>query len=148
MSAADRILTGDDLLVAVRDAMIGFHQSYHHRRPVTGKAMLLSEEMLACVLGDVSSEVEKTMSELQDATVRQETRSSFQDDMQDEFIAAVERLSGRHVQAFISNHHSEPETEIEMFVLKSSPGARADRRPPSSGGAWGYAYAWESARED
>jgi uncharacterized protein YbcI len=143
MSAANRILTGDELLIAVSDAMIAFHQSYHERRPVTGKAALLSEEVLACVLGGVSSEVEKTMIELQDATVLQEKRSPFQDEMQDEFIATVERLSGRPVQVFISNHHTEPEIEIEMFVLKSAPSVRRARRPRSSGGVWGVAYAWE-----
>jgi hypothetical protein len=38
--------------------------------------------------------------------------------MQHRFIAAVERLSGRDVLAFISNHHVGPDMEIELFMLK------------------------------
>ncbi len=38
--------------------------------------------------------------------------------MQHKFIAAVERLSGRDVLAFISNHHVGPDVEIELFMLK------------------------------
>jgi hypothetical protein len=37
--------------------------------------------------------------------------------MQHKFITEVERLSGRHVLAFISNHHVGPDLEIELFVL-------------------------------
>ncbi len=39
--------------------------------------------------------------------------------MQDRFIEAVERLSGRDVLAFISNHHVGPDLEIELFLLGS-----------------------------
>jgi len=38
--------------------------------------------------------------------------------MQHKFIATVEELSGRHVLAFISNHHVGPDIEIELFMLK------------------------------
>ena len=38
--------------------------------------------------------------------------------MQHKFIAAVERLSGRSVLAFISNHHVGPDMEIELFLLE------------------------------
>ena len=48
----------------------------------------------------------------------QETRSAFQTAMQHSFIAAVERLSGRDVLAFISNQHVGPDIEIELFMLK------------------------------
>jgi hypothetical protein len=37
--------------------------------------------------------------------------------MQDKFIKAVERLTGRHVLLFMSNHHVGPDIEIELFIL-------------------------------
>ncbi len=37
--------------------------------------------------------------------------------MQDKFINAVERLTGRNVLAFIPNHHVGPDIEIELFLL-------------------------------
>ena len=118
MPAPDAPLTGEALLLAVTDAMVAFHERYHHRAPVTAKTTLLGDDLLACVLGGVYTDVEKTMIELQQTTVVQETRSAFQTAMQHKFIAAVERLSGRDVLAFISNQHVGPDMEIELFMLK------------------------------
>jgi uncharacterized protein YbcI len=123
MPAPDDPLTGDALLLAVTDAMVALHKRYHHRAPVTAKTLMLGGDLLACVLGGVYTDVEKTMIELQRTTIVQETRSAFQSAMQHKFIAVVEDLSGRDVLAFISNHHVGPDMEIELFVLKPEPGA-------------------------
>jgi uncharacterized protein YbcI len=121
MSARTTPLTGDALLLGVTDAMVALHKHYHHRAPVTAKTTLLGGDLLACVLGGVYTDVEKTMIELQRSTIVQETRSAFQNAMQHKFIAAVERLSGRGVLAFISNHHVGPDMEIELFMLSAKP---------------------------
>jgi uncharacterized protein YbcI len=118
MSAPTTPLHGEELLVAVTDAMIALHQRYHHRAPATAKTLLLGGDLLACVLGGVYTTVEQTMIELQRSTIVQETRSAFQTAMQHKFIAAVERLSGRDVLAFISNHHVGPDVEIELYMLE------------------------------
>ena len=110
-------LTGDELLAAVTEAMVGFHQRYYHRKPVTAKTLLLGDDLLTCVLGGVYTEVEKTMIEMQHRTIVQETRNEFQNAMQHRFISAVQELSGRKVLAFISNHHVGPDIEIELFFL-------------------------------
>ena len=117
MPAPEPVLTGEALLTAVTDAMVALHKRYHQREPVTAKTQLLGGDLLACVLGGVYTDVEKTMIELQRTTIVQETRSAFQTAMQHKFIADVERLSGRDVLAFISNHHVGPDMEIELFVL-------------------------------
>ena len=149
MSARNDVLTGDELLVAVTDAMVEFHQRYHDRSPVVGKAVLLGEELLACVLGGVDSDVEKTMVDLQGATILQETRSPFQEEMQDRFIAMVQRLSGRGVRAFISNSRLDPDIEIELFMLKPAPRVSTERGSASAmGSGRGYAYAWERPRAE
>ena len=121
MPAPNAPLTGDPLLRAVTDAMVALHQRYHHRAPVTAKTQLLGGDLLACVLGGVYTDVEKTMIELQRTTIVQETRSAFQHAMQHKFIDAVERLSGRGVLAFISNHHVGPDMEIDLFLLNPQP---------------------------
>jgi uncharacterized protein YbcI len=118
MSAPTTPLSGDALLDAVTDEMIALHQRYHHRAPLTAKTLLLGGDLLACVLGGVYTTVEQTMIELQRSVMVQETRSAFQEAMQHKFIAAVQRLSGREVLAFISNHHVGPDIEIELFMLK------------------------------
>jgi hypothetical protein len=97
--------------------MVELHQRYH-RAPVTSTTTMLGGDLLACVLGGVYTDVEKTMVELQRATIVQETLSAFQNAMQQKFIEAVERLSGRGVLAFIFNHHVGPDMEIELFLVQ------------------------------
>jgi uncharacterized protein YbcI len=118
MAPPDVPLTGNALLEAVTAAMVGMHEHYHHRIPVTAKTLLLSDEVLICVLAGIYSDVEKTMIEVQRGTLVQQVRSAFQVAMQDRFIAVVERLSGREVLAFISDQHVGPDIEIELFMLK------------------------------
>ena len=110
-------LSGELLLEAVNDSMVELHERYHHRKPTTARTRMLGDDLLVCVLGGVYTDVEKTMIELQRSTIVQETRSAFQNAMQQRFIDQVERLSGRAVLAFISNHHVGPDIEIEIFML-------------------------------
>ena len=117
MPAADPPLQGDAMLDAVTEAMVALHERYHHRAPVTAKTRLLGDDLLICVLGGVYTDVEKTMIELQRSTIVQETRSAFQTAMQQRFIDQVERICGREVLAFISNHHVGPDIEVEVFML-------------------------------
>jgi uncharacterized protein YbcI len=121
MSSPDPPLHGDELLTAVTEAMVAMHERYHHRVPTSAKTQLLEEDLLAVVMGGVYTDVEKTMIELQRAPAVQETRSAFQEAMQDRFIKTIERLSGREVLAFISNSHVGPDIEIELFVLRPPP---------------------------
>lgn len=119
-------LAGKELLDAVTEAMVSLHRRYHHRAPVTAKSQMLGDDLLACVLGGVYTDVEKTMIELQRGTVVQETRSAFQQAMQQRFIDEVERLSGRDVLVFISNQHVGPDIEVEIFVFRDSQRAGVD----------------------
>lgn len=118
MPALTPPLHGDELLAAVTEAMVALHERYHHRAPVSAKTQMLGEDLLACVMGGVYTDVEKTMIELQRSTVVQETRSAFQNAMQQKFIDEVERLSGRDVIAFISNSHVGPDMEVELFMFR------------------------------
>src|SRR4051794_18325262 len=114
-------LDGVELLDAVSASMSALHERYYGRAPGNTKSQMMGDDLLACVLGGVYNDVEKTMIELERSAIVQETRSAFQSAMQHRFIAEVERLSGRRVLAFISNHHVGPDLEIELFVL-AAPG--------------------------
>jgi uncharacterized protein YbcI len=106
-------------LEAVNEAMIALHERYHGRRPVSARTRMLGDDMLACMLGDVYTDVEKTMIELQRQALVHETRSTFQQAMEHRFIADVERLTGRRVARFISTHHVGPDLELELFLFES-----------------------------
>jgi uncharacterized protein YbcI len=117
MATPERPLQGDALLAAVSDAMAALHERHYERPPGTIKTRMMGGDLLACVLGGVYTDVEKTLIELErDPTVR-ENRSAFQVAMEHRFVEAVERLSGRHVEQFVSNHHVGPDLEIELFFF-------------------------------
>jgi uncharacterized protein YbcI len=109
----------DEVLDAVNDAMIALHTRYHGRAPGTARTRLMGDDMLACLMGDVYTDVEKTMIELQRQALVHETRSTFQHAMEHRFITVVERLTGRRVARFISAHHVGPDLEIGLFLLES-----------------------------
>jgi uncharacterized protein YbcI len=121
MSPPTPPLHGEELLSAVTGSMVALHQRYHHRAPVSAKTQMLGDDLLACVMGGVYTDVEKTMIELQRGRAVKETRSAFQDAMQHKFIDEVERLSGRDVIGFVSDSHVGPDMEIELFVLSDEP---------------------------
>ena len=108
---------GEEVLDAVTEAMVALHERYHGRKPASARTRMLGDDMLACLLGDVYTDVEKTMIELQRQALVHETRSAFQQAMETRFIAAVQRLTGRRVERFISTHHVGPDLELELFVL-------------------------------
>jgi uncharacterized protein YbcI len=108
---------GDDVLEAVNAAMVALHERYHGRKPVTARTQLLGDDMLACLLGDVYTDVEKTMIELQREALVRETRSAFQRATERRFIGDVERLTGRRVAKFMSTHHVGPDLELELFLM-------------------------------
>jgi len=109
----------DDVLEAVNRAMVALHARYHGREPVSARTRMLGEDMLAVMLGDPYTDVEKTMIELQRQALVHETRSTFQQAMERRFIADVERLTGRRVVQFISTHHVGPDLELELFLLET-----------------------------
>ena len=118
MSAHETPLIGDALLRAVTDAMVALHERYYKRAPATAKTLLLDGELLVCVLGGVFTDVEKTMIEIQQGDSVHDTRTAFQPTMQQKFVTAVERLSGRTVSQFMSDNHVGPDLEIQLFMLE------------------------------
>ena len=83
----ERAPVGDQVLEAVNDAMVALHERYHGRKPASAHTQMLGDDMLACMLGGVYTDIEKTMIELQRQAVVHETRSAFQQAMEHRFIA-------------------------------------------------------------
>ena len=107
----------DATLAEVTRELVALHEQYHGREPATARVQMMGDDLLACILGDVYSDVEKTLIDARDARTVYETRSRFQAVMKNRFIAIVERVCGRPVVGFISTHHADPDLEIELFVL-------------------------------
>jgi uncharacterized protein YbcI len=111
-------LTGQVLLDAITDEMVTLHLRYHGRVPATAETHLLGGDLVACRLGGIYTDVEKTLIELQGSRDVHATRREFQAATRHTFIGVVERLSGRGVTAFISNYHVGPDLAVELFLLE------------------------------
>jgi hypothetical protein len=61
MEAPGTPLAGD----AVSDAMCALHERYYERRPGSAGTRMMGDDLLACVLGNVYTDVEKTLIELE-----------------------------------------------------------------------------------
>ena len=117
MATPSQPLDSDALLRAVTDAMVRLHERYYDRPPGSAKSQFMGDDLIACVLGNVYTDVEKTLIELERGPIVTENRSAFQSAMGDRFIAAVEEVTRRRVVHFISSHHVGPDLEIELFFL-------------------------------
>ena len=122
------------LLDAVTEAMVALHVRYHGRAPGSAKSQMMGDDLLACVLGGVYTDVEKTMIELERGRVVHENRSAFQQAMRHRFIGAVERLSGRRVRTFVSDSHVGPDLEVELFFLAPAGEVEVEGATEVSGG--------------
>ncbi len=110
-------LAGQPLLDAVTEAIVELHIRFYGRAPARAHSRMMGGEVLAVLMGDVYTEVEKTMIEVQREAEVKEIRTAFQQATERRFISLVERLSGRRVQRFISTHHVGPDLELELFIL-------------------------------
>jgi uncharacterized protein YbcI len=116
----DEASVSEAQLEAVTEALVGLHERYHGRKPGSARTQLMGGDMVACLLGDIYTDVEQTMIEMQRKAMVEETRSAFQQAMGQRFIGAVERITNRRVERFISTHHVGPDLELEIFVLEPS----------------------------
>jgi uncharacterized protein YbcI len=119
----DKASVSEAQLEAVTEALVALHERHHGRKPGSARTQLMGDDMVACLLGDIYTNVEQTMIEMQRRALVHETRREFQRAMERRFIDSVERITTRRVEEFISTHHVGPDLELELFLLE--PAARA-----------------------
>jgi uncharacterized protein YbcI len=119
--ASPKPLEGDALLAAVTDALSALHERHYGRRPAAARSMFMGDDLLACVMGGVYTDVEKTLIELQRQPLVSEARSSFQHAMSPRLVSAVQGLCRRPVETFMSTHHVGPDLEVELFIFAPVP---------------------------
>jgi uncharacterized protein YbcI len=117
----DAPLKGGELNAAVTSAIVGIHTNHLGRGP-SSASTFHNENVVAVLMRDVMTQVEKTISRSGNGHAVSNMRHLYQQTMADEFKAAVERLTGRSVVAFISGNHVDPDIAVELFILDGAPG--------------------------
>ncbi len=71
-------------------------------------------------LRDSLTKAERTLAARGQATEVLAMRRAFQNTMRDDFIAAVQELTGRSVEAFLSDNLHDPDVAVEIFLMAPS----------------------------
>jgi uncharacterized protein YbcI len=101
---------------AISNAMVQLLHEYTGRGPTRARTTI-SEDLIVCLLADTLTKSERKLVDAGEDRLVLEERSAFQRLMREEAITAIESLSGRHVTAFMSNNHIDPDLAVETFVL-------------------------------
>jgi uncharacterized protein YbcI len=108
---------GGSLLAQISNAMVRIHKEHWGKGPTKART-IYAEDVVLTRLEQIFTKAETT---LVGAGREQEVRNmriAFQRELEHEFVGAVERLTGRKVQAFISEIHAPTNMGIELFVLE------------------------------
>jgi uncharacterized protein YbcI len=107
---------GEVLTRAISAAMVALYfEVYGHDR--TTATTYINDNVVVCILEDILTCSELKLVAAGDGSDVIDGRVAFQADHEDDFSAAVERLTKRHVVAFMSANQSAPGIACEMFFL-------------------------------
>ena len=98
-------------------AMVALFKEYVGRGPSHARAYV-EEDLVAIVLGDTMIKAEQTLADEGEEDLVRGVRRVFQGKFREDAVGIVERLTGREVKAFLSDHAIDPDIAIEAFVLE------------------------------
>lgn len=116
------------LTEAISKEIVALYASvYGHDR--TTATTYINDNVVLCVLENILTEHETLLIDSGSSGQVIDARVAFQTDTEDEFTAAIERLTHRRVVAFLSANQSTPGVAAELFFLDATPLASATSLP-------------------
>jgi uncharacterized protein YbcI len=112
------VMEGESQTREISRAMVTLFKEHVGRGPTVAKTFI-HDELVVCMLHDTMTKAEKTLTDEDKADEVRQIRRSFQGLFREEASAIVERIVGRPVIAFLSDHAVDPDWAIEAFVLES-----------------------------
>jgi uncharacterized protein YbcI len=109
---------------AISQAIVRIHAE-HYGKGATQAKTYAWDNLLVTVLRDVLTVAEHTLVDADRAETVRTVRSTFQTTMQATFCAAIEQLTGRRVQSFMSQVDPVNGLGVEVFVLEPADGESA-----------------------
>jgi uncharacterized protein YbcI len=104
------------LNAALANAVVRLVREYTGRGPTKARATV-SDDLVSVVMHDTLTKAERTLVRDGKGEIVLAMRQEFQQTMRGDLIAAVEMLTERRVDAFMSANHIDPDMAIESFVL-------------------------------
>jgi uncharacterized protein YbcI len=108
------------LTEAISAAMVELYaEFYGHDR--TTATTYINDNIVVCVLENILTESEDVLVADGARGAVIDGRVAFQTDTEDEFTAAIQRLTHRRVVAFMSANQTTPGVACELFFLEAAP---------------------------
>jgi uncharacterized protein YbcI len=108
---------GGSLLAQISNAMVRIHKEHWGKGPTKART-IYAEDIVLTRLEQIFTQAEATLVRVGREEEVRNMRLAFQRELEHEFVGAVERLTGRKVQAFISEIHAATNMGVELFVLE------------------------------
>jgi uncharacterized protein YbcI len=104
------------LSAAISNAVVGLLHDYTGRGPTKVRTTITPDAILV-TLRDSLTKAERTLAARGRSGEVLSMRRAFQDTMRVDLITAVEALTGRTVEAFLSDNLHDPDVAVEIFLL-------------------------------
>ena len=116
MTDAEQRAAGGALYSAISNAIVGIVHEYTGRGPTRARTSI-RDDVVVVMLQETLLKAEHSLVQDNKAELVAQMRRSFQQTMRADMSAAVAKLTGREVIAFMSDSHLEPDYSVEVFVL-------------------------------
>lgn len=115
----------EGLYSAISKEMVRLYKEKFGRGPTKVRTSFAGPDVLVCTLEDSLTSAEQTLAAMGESQKLREIRMVFQYGTEAEFRAAVERVTGRAVRAFVSGIDTNADVSSEVFYLEQAAGAEA-----------------------
>lgn len=106
------------MLADISNAMVRLYKEGFGRGPTRAATHFAGPDAVICVLAGTLTISEQRLVKMGALERLRETRLLFRHATEDRFRAAVEEITGREVEAFVSGLDAERDVSIEFFTLK------------------------------
>jgi len=117
VSDGSESLEGGQLNAAIAREIVSLMAQYTGRGPTRSRAFV-HDDMVVCLLEQGMTKGETKLIDAGEEETVNTMRATFQRVMEDELVAAVERLTGRTVLSFMSANDASTDTAAEIFVVQ------------------------------
>ncbi len=108
-------IAGEEL-AAVANEIVRLKAQYYGRGPTEAKAFQNDDVLVVALKGGLTT-VERTLLDADEGKLVRQVRLRFQEIMEQNFVDAVQRLTGRKVRTYMSQVVFDPDYCFEFFVL-------------------------------
>jgi uncharacterized protein YbcI len=119
--------TNGPVVADISNEVVRLVRQHFGKGPTQAKTVW-QDDVVVTILRGGFTQAEKTLYQAGKGDVVEEGRRAMQDVFEREMRAAIERLTGRRVEAFLSANHHQPDISVEMFVLEGTDNGR----PPAA----------------